>query len=437
MGGTDQLSIDVALSAVPAHVLYSGGDGQDDLIIRAPALAGSGAYVDMALGTATIGALTIDFEGVEQVFVDGTGTSSLSTVLGGAGDDTLLVAQIGSPGGSVLFDGREGNDYLLGGVSGDQLLGNAGNDQIYGQAGNDQLLGGQGDDTIGGGAGSNSIDGGDGNDVLLGGTSTNDFTGQGSDTIFGGAGNDHIYGNDLPFPPTSFGDPNPADLGDYIDAGADKDYVDGNGGDDTILGGGGADRLYGSTGNDSIDGEDGPDQINGNIGNDTIIGGDGNDILRGGKDDDLLVGGSGNDILMGDLGNDTLQAGAGVDIMTGGDGSDVFDFSSSAAASIDASGIATAILDFADGDDHLKLGFSVGSGSVLHQTGSFASVAEAQSAAQSLLSAHAGSHDIAVLQVGEDSYMFYNMAGTGDTINAIVGLTGVSAGLIDFTDLMS
>ncbi|MGC6328691.1 calcium-binding protein [Rhizorhabdus sp. FW153] len=424
-GGLDQLSLINALSPVPATVTFDGGSGRDDLIISSAALGGNGALIDMTQGLATIGALTVNFEGVERVFVGGTGTSELSTVVGSAGNDHLAVQVLGALPGSVEFFGRAGNDYLIGGTNGDKLFGEAGDDQLFGEGGNDQLVGDIGDDTIGGGGGNNSIDGGAGNDYLYGGgspTSRNTF---GSDTIIGGSGADHIYGNDIFVDVAgSIGNPNPLDQGDYIDAGDDKDFVDGNGGDDTILGGGGADRLRGSNGNDSIDGGDAPDQINGNEGNDTILGGAGNDILRGGKDDDLLIGGLGNDIMTGDLGNDTLRAGAGVDILTGADGADLFDFSAGDAAIIDPSGYVSAVLDFTGGTDRLKLGFSVASDAVL-QGGSTATVAAAQTIAQTLLAGHAGTTDLAVVQVGSDSYLFYNAAGTADTVTAVIQLAGI------------
>lgn len=422
-GGNDEFVVGSALSPVPYRAMFNGGDGTDRITITSAALGGDGAQVDMTAGTATVGGLTIDFDSVETVYVGGSGTSAFSTVLGSAGDDRMETG--GSPG-SILFDGRAGDDFLIGGVSGDRLLGGEGNDVLLGEGSNDQLLGGDGDDTVKGGDGNNSIEGGAGSDYLYGGASPISFAGRGSDTIYGGSGADHIYGMDVPYEPGNVGDPTPLDQGDYIDAGDDKDFVDGNGGDDTILGGGGSDRLRGSNGNDSIDGGDAPDQINGNEGNDTILGGAGNDILRGGKDDDLLIGGLGNDIMTGDLGNDTLKAGAGVDILTGADGADLFDFSASDAAGIDPSGYFSAVLDFTGGADHLKLGFSVASDAVL-QGGSAATVAAAQSIAQTLLAGHAGTTDVAVVQVGSDSYLFYNAAGTADTVNAVIQMVGIQA----------
>ncbi len=420
-GGNDDFVVGIALSPIPYRTVFDGGEGTDRVAILSAALGGDGAIVDMAAGTATVGALTLNFNGVETVYVAGSGTSAFSTVMGSAGNDRIETG--GSPG-SVLFDGRDGDDFLIGGISGDRLLGGEGNDVLLGEDSNDQLLGDDGDDTIKGGGGTNSIEGGAGNDYLYGGAALSNFSGRGSDTIFGGSGADHIYGMDVPYGPGNVGDPTPLDQGDYIDAGDDKDFVDGNGGDDTILGGGGADRLRGSNGNDSIDGGDAPDQINGNEGNDTILGGAGNDILRGGKDDDLLIGGLGNDIMTGDLGNDTLRAGAGVDILTGADGADLFDFSAGDAAIIDPSGYVSAVLDFTGGTDRLKLGFSVASDAVL-QGGSTATVAAAQTIAQTLLAGHAGTTDLAVVQVGSDSYLFYNAAGTADTVTAVIQLAGI------------
>lgn len=157
-------------------------------------------------------------------------------------------------------------------------------------------------------------------------------------------------------------------------------------------------------------------------------------MLRGGQDNDLIAGDAGDDILMGDLGNDTLRAGAGLDRLVGGGGADLFEFSAAGAASLDGSGQYTAILDFVDGSDLIRLGFAVTAGDVLTQSGSFNSVGAAKSAAEALMALHDGTRDAVVLQVGVDSYLFYNAAGTADTVNAIVGLSGISATAITISD---
>jgi len=404
------------------HIQIHAGTQDDTLDFENAALLGQTLSVDLRSGVATLGATTITFTGIENISLGG---SAVLTTLYGDDSANVVLGQMSDF--AVEAHGRGGGDNLSGGSAGDSFYGDDGDDYLYGYGGNDLLQGGAGDDHIAGGEGDNRLDGGDGHDWLEGNAEGN-FDG-GRDTIDGGAGNDHIWGY------MQAGSNNAAsDLADLINAGDGSDYVNGNAGNDTIFGGAGADRLRGGAGNDSIDGGDGPDQINGNKGNDTIDGGEGNDLIFGGEGDDDLTGGSGNDNVLGDFGNDTLRAGAGVDIFTGGAGADLFDFSAAGAASIDPSGYFTAILDFASGTDRIDLGFTPGASDVLYSSTSFVTEAEARLAAQTLLTDHAGTSDVAVLQVGSDSYLFYNAAGAGNAITAIVALNNVAAAGIDATD---
>ncbi|HBQ98180.1 MAG TPA: hypothetical protein DD761_06585 [Cyanobacteria bacterium UBA11691] len=165
------------------------------------------------------------------------------TIRGGYGNDTI--GRLGSTVGATgvdYYDGREGNDSILGGNQGSNAVG-------------DTLIGGDGNDTIRGGtddSGRDSIVGGNGNDSLIGGNESSD-----GDTLDGGNGNDNIDGQD------------------------GNDSISGGIGEDSILGGGGADTLLGG------------DQ------NDTLRGGIGNDSIVGGRDSDTLEGGLGSDTLSG------------------------------------------------------------------------------------------------------------------------------------------
>lgn len=404
------------------HIQITAGMQADTLDFESAALVGQTLSLDFRSGVATLGATTISFTGVENVSLGG---GAITATLFGDDGANSVIAYASDLG--IEVHGRGGSDNVSGGSAGDSLYGDDGDDYLNGSGGDDLLQGGPGDDLLRGGDGNNSIGGGDGNDWLEG-NAEGDFDG-GRDTIDGGAGNDHIWGYmELG---SSLG---VRDLADFINAGDGSDYVQGNAGADTIFGGAGADRLRGGAGNDSIDGGDGPDQINGDKGNDTVIGGEGNDLLFGGEGDDDLTGGSGNDNVLGDFGNDTLRAGAGVDIFTGGGGADLFDFSAVGAASIDPSGYFTTILDFAGGTDRIHLGFTPAASDMLYSSTGFATEAEARLAAQTLLSDHAGTADVAVLQVGSDSYLFYNAAGSGNAITAIVALSNVAASGLDATD---
>jgi Ca2+-binding RTX toxin-like protein len=398
-GGYNGINI-ARISANRDHIQIDArvGDGAG-LSFESAAVAGRIVTVDLASGSASLGSTTISFSGIRDVGFSGMG--AITTIYGDDGNNSISASRSESAFGMEAH-GRGGTDYLIGGLGNDSLFGDAGDDHIEGYGGNDVL------------------EGGDGHDWLEGDSDDNQDAG--SDTILGGAGNDHIWGYGQSNSPG-----NATDLGDYIDGGDGSDYVNGNGGADTILGGRGSDRLYGGSG-------DGPDQINGNKGNDTIHGGDGTDILRGGQGDDVITGGGGDDVMYGDLGNDTLHAGQGVDFLTGGGGADRFDFSDPGAASIDPSGYVSTILDFENGVDDIRLSFTPGVADILRSSDSYTSVATAQAAAQALLSAHGGTSDVAALQVGADTYLFYNAAGTGDTITAVVALSGVDAASIDSSD---
>jgi Ca2+-binding RTX toxin-like protein len=97
-------------------------------------------------------------------------------VLGGPGNDTLVVARNARPG---FVDAATPND-------GDGLLGGNGNDRLYGGANDDSLDAGRGNDLIVTGGGRNDVNGGAGNDVIY---STNHRT----DTVRCGSGHDTAY----------------------------------------------------------------------------------------------------------------------------------------------------------------------------------------------------------------------------------------------------
>jgi serralysin len=270
-----------------------------------------------------------------------------------------------------------------------------------------------GDDTITGSNGDDYLTGLSGHDVVFGG--------MGSDTLIGGDGNDHLYGQS----PSGGTDGN-----DSISGGNGSDYIQGNAGNDTLDGGAGSDRIYGGANDDSIIGGDGNDTINGNRGNDTISGDNGNDVLRGGQGDDLIHGGNGNDTISGDLGNDTISGDTGIDVLTGGAGNDVFQFAPGDAAIVGSN--TDVITDYAHGFDHIALGFTP----VAVLTGSAqTSLAAAESSAQTLFTGHSGDHEVAALQVGSDTYLFFGGSG-GDTVDSAVLLQGVSASTINLTDFV-
>jgi Ca2+-binding RTX toxin-like protein len=354
----------------------------------------------------TAGSKTVAFEGLDLA---GANIDFVSSFI--AGTDATLELGDGTANSISIGNDSDGN-YAYGFAGDDSVSGNSGDDYIFGAAGSDTLVAS------------------DGNDYVYGGAD-NDF-------IDGGSGADHLYGFALTGTLTLDGD-------DVINADEGNDYVQGNAGDDDLSGGNGNDRLNGGADNDEINGDGDNDTVNGNKGDDTIFGDSGNDSLRGGQDDDSISGGSGNDLIQGDLGNDTIDGGDGVDVLSGGDGDDVFVFGVGDAGlpetvdeDSDVFGLVDTITDFVGGEDTLDLpGVVVGMATV--QIGAAAAdvlkatagitLSDLEAAtvyAQQLLDNHAGGTDVAVLEVGSDTYLFYNGAGSA-TIDSIIKLVGVDA----------
>jgi len=186
--GNDTLD---ASGASSAWVL-SGENGNDSLI--------GSAQNDILLG-----GVGDDFlsggDGADQM-LGGTGND---TFIGGAGDDTFFIGEAGD----VVQDGGDGFDKVqinnaagvsiaigawvglerVNGFSGGDSIDGAGYGTgllFDGRAGNDTLIGGSGNDLFYAGDGDDSVFGGDGNDALIGDA--------GNDTLNGGAGDDFLLG---------------------------------------------------------------------------------------------------------------------------------------------------------------------------------------------------------------------------------------------------
>lgn len=296
------------------------------------------------------------------------------TVYGTAFDDGIMAGD----SGNVVFEGRGGDDLLMGGDGADRLVGGAGNDIIHGEGGDDTILAGAGNDQINAGPGNDLILGGDGADINTWNHGDNDDIfdgGEGDDVqIINGAG-DEIANDDgeifdiraagvrvhlrrtnlVPFLidmgtveqitlNTGTSDNNMEQVTVHsllgtdlqvlnIDAGADtgnalilngtvaSDTIDvgphpTSTDDEQILGLGPVIHSIGFGGDDhlTINGLDGDDRIKANAGLDLSV------TLNGNDGDDFLSGdvtingGNGNDTLEGSLGDDTLNGGAGDDI---------------------------------------------------------------------------------------------------------------------------
>jgi Ca2+-binding RTX toxin-like protein len=110
------------------------------------------------------------------------GALANTTVNGGAGDDQINAAVLGS--GPVTINGGTGDDTITGSNSADTINGDQGNDTIHGGSGNDLITGGP-----------LATSGGDtsGDDTIFGEGDDDVITGNGGrDDLEGGAGNDEI-----------------------------------------------------------------------------------------------------------------------------------------------------------------------------------------------------------------------------------------------------
>ena len=345
--------------------------------------------------------------------------------IGTSGADTTALNVANTVSGDSAIYGFGGNDTFT--VQG------SGNNLIHGGADNDNITySGTGLTSIYGDAGTDTIDASTATKALfLNG-------GADADTITGGTGNDHIYGN---VAGSQQGD---ADGIDNINGGAGSDYINGNAGADIINGGTGSDRILGGNGGDSIVGGDGNDTVNGNLGDDSIAGNANDDYLRGGQGADTIDGGAGNDIIKGDLGTDTITGGGGYDVLEGGGDADRFVFSATDAGdashfaltngaySTGATTVSDVITDFTHGTDKIDLAFT-GTIAVAYQAdgSSYSTMAAAQAAAAGILAGT--TNTVAAINVGSDTYLFFDGDGSSGTLDSVVKLLGVNASVTTLT----
>ncbi|WP_260473400.1 MULTISPECIES: cadherin domain-containing protein [Stenotrophomonas] len=210
-------------------------------------------------------------------FGDTIVTADKDSILGGAGNDSIIVngATLSSTSG-LLINGKAAPATHRIGIAA-VIDAGAGNDLVRGgDLGND-LLGGSGNDTLVGGLLDDWLFGGDGNDVLFAGNVTN-----------------------VNF---AIGDASAQALA-IAARGGNGNYLDGGAGDD---------RLYGSTGSDWLEG---------GAGNDLLVGGEGGDIIAGGAGDDR--GANGEARLFGGGGADQylFRLGDGRDVVYDEEGAD-------------------------------------------------------------------------------------------------------------------
>jgi serralysin len=279
-----------------------------------------------------------------------------------------------------------------------------------------------------GGTGGDKLVANDDGDVLMGNA--------GGDILIGGAGNDHIYGN------MAGGAQGLPDGSDTIDAGNGSNYVNGNGGDDFITAGNGTNRLYGGSGNDRIliTGT-GVGHINGNKGDDLLQVTGGTNDVHGGQGNDTITAMGGTNTLSGDTGDDLIAGGSGVDIMTGGPGADLFVLIGQSGKGASPAGQYDEVTDYMQGVDHLHVNVFTGTmlPTVLHAGQTFADFATAEAYAATLMaSVDSPTAEVAALQVGSDTYLFYsNLGWPGEPIDSAVKLDNIAAANITGSDFVA
>jgi Ca2+-binding RTX toxin-like protein len=256
--------------------------------------------------------------------------SDVEQVYGGFGDDTIT--------------GSAGDDDLNGGEGTDTLNGLGGDDTLDGWLGCDAdvLLGGAGDDTLILNGRVNA-DGGPDDDTFRPGVET---CGGGTD-VHGGAGRDladlrafsheyEVYSLDDVKNDGWLGsenyhsdieDMNASSYEDTVLIGSDgPNVLTGGPKDDLLEGGGGADTLIGGDGFDVADYSDHDDAVMLTL-NGAADDGSPGEHDRIAADVEDLRGGAGADSLTGDAQGNVLDGGPGADVLIGADGVDAVDYS--------------------------------------------------------------------------------------------------------------
>ncbi|WP_152564209.1 beta strand repeat-containing protein [Neorhizobium vignae] len=356
-GGSDHLD-----GGLGADIL-DGGEGDDTFVLGADVtgsgtrniqlgdgslvavnIAGLAGTADKVIGGAGNDTIVLERDGKPGFVADYSTApgylSGVEKIVGTDGNDVILLAAGSTAdGGPITLEGGNGNDILGGSNSADIINGGDGNDLISGLGGNDTLTGGNGDDVIWGGLGADKIYGEDGNDTLVGG--------KGDDLLDGGTNS--AVGFNRPSNPASgdaaaiiasaFGGDTAdysslttgvlANLGDaatWPAAIPAHSAIDSNGvndavGTDTLVD---IENLTGGIGDDILAGDGKDNILKGGAGSDTLLGGAGKDLLIGGNDNvgDNLYAGSGDDVLILGNGGGTAKGEGGDDLIYGGSSGD-------------------------------------------------------------------------------------------------------------------
>ena len=287
LSGLTQLSVRVTDGdggiRVRSYFVLQGTPNNDTFTITGSNTTGAGADDQI---------LYLALDGNDNITIDGSVTKKV-VVLGGKGNDIINASAATV---SVLLDGGEGNDTLIGGVADDVLIAGPGTNALVGGNGNNRFVGG-GNDTMIGGVNSDYYEVHFSTVVLedLGGIDTIDLTGAQSGVQLNLSNNT--------------GSPQPVFAGS------------------TLALTGLFEKLIGSQYGDDLTTNTSGTDIDGGQGNDRLVSGASGTKLSGGDGDDTFVlnnaagtfdGGTGNDNVSGTLLNVSLTSiatGAGNDIV--------------------------------------------------------------------------------------------------------------------------
>jgi serralysin len=289
-----------------------GGAGTDTIILR-----GGGASIDLTTNGGSAGGVAISVNSIENIQFDGSVDAGGGNRLayGSAGNNAIVALGILA---GVTFEGRGGDDLLIGGGGADTLLGGDGSDNINGADGNDTIEGGAGADHLLGGLGADWIYGGTGNDVISGDGGSDVLLGEdgddaflfavgepgGSTQAYGGSGTDTVIlrGGGASIDLTTSG-------GSAGAVAISVNSIENVQFDGSVDSGGGARLAYGSAVANALValGILAPVTFEGRGGDDLLVGGDGADSLSGGADNDIIKGNGGNDAIDGGSGTDLVE----------------------------------------------------------------------------------------------------------------------------------
>jgi Ca2+-binding RTX toxin-like protein len=300
--------------------------------VAQPLIAGQTYQLNISLQNAAVVTTTVTANNTSSLVADGgdgndvlLGTIATDMLNGGSGNDTASFVNAFNAGsttgvtvdlnlqGAAQNTVAAGNDTL---ISIENLIGSALNDTLIGDSNANVIEGGLGNDTLAGGAGDDTAS-------YAGATTavTVSLALQGSAQNTVGAGTDTLSG---------FQNLLGSAFNDTLTGDASENVITGGAGDDTLNPGantaGNVDLLDGGIGTDTASfagfaaavtatlngAADGTASVGGqqmaalrSIEN--LTGGDGNDVLTGDANANVIEGGLGDDVLNGGLGNDTLR----------------------------------------------------------------------------------------------------------------------------------